>query len=99
MSQSYYKNVASIAESIQSVADEISNLEKSRNDWIRPEGTTFYVLHHTYVTRKDGTTPAHLEGIKREALKAYDEVILRKKSELEGLRFKLVKLAKQGGAA
>jgi hypothetical protein len=51
------------------------------------------------VTRDDGTTPAALQGIKREAIKAFDDLIFAKKSELEGLRFKLVNLAKQVGAA
>ena len=52
-----------------------------------------------YVTREDGTTPAPLQGIKREAIKAFDDLIFAKKSELEGLRFQLVNLAKQGGTA
>jgi hypothetical protein len=96
---SYYKQVADLAEEIQSTAREIANLEKSRNDWIRPKATTFWLGQHTYVTREDGTTPKALQGVKREALKAFDDLIFTKKSELEGLRFKLVNLAKQGGAA
>lgn len=96
---SYYKDIANIAERIKSVADELAGIKKHRNDWTRPKGATFWVGHHQYVTREDGTTPAHLEGVKREALKAYDDLIFAKQNELEGLRFKLVNLAKQGGAA
>lgn len=96
---SYYKNIAIIAEQIKEVADQIGVIEKSRSEWIKPRGATFWIGYHMHVTREDGTTPAQLEGIKREAIKAYDELISSKKSELEGLRFKLVNLAKQGGAA
>ena len=96
---SYYKNIAIIAAQIKEVADQISATEKSRNEWIRPSGATFWLGYHAHVTREDGTTHPGLEGIKREAIKAYDEMIFSKKSELEGLRFKLVNLAKQGGAA
>lgn len=95
---SYYKTVAALAEQIQTKANEISGLEKHRNDWIRPKGTTFWLDFHQTVTREDGTTPAHLQGIKREAIKAFDDLIAAKKGELEGLRFKLVNVAKQGGA-
>lgn len=95
---SYYEQVIIIAKNIQSVAEELSTLKKRRNEWVRPESATFYLLHHTYVTRKDGTTPANLEGVKREALKAFDDLIFSKQSELEGLRFRLVNVAKGGEA-
>jgi hypothetical protein len=95
----YYKQVAALAEKVQTNAEEIASLEKHRNEWIKPKGTTFWLGHHMYVTREDGTTPAVLKGVKREAIKAFDDLILAKKGELEGLRFKLVNLAKQGGAA
>ena len=96
---SYYQSVVNVAKKIQSVAQEISDLKKERNRWTEPKSASFHLLHHTYVTREDGTTPPRLEGIKREALKAYDELIFAKQNELEGLRFKLVNLAKQGGTA
>jgi hypothetical protein len=96
----YYQNISSIAEKIQSAAKEIISLEKGRERWKRPE-TEYISLggSNTYVTSKDGTTPPHLEGIKRETLKAFDQAIFAKQGELEGLRFKLVNLAKKGGAA
>ena len=96
---SYYKDVAARAEQIQRKADEIQGLEKHRNEWIKPKGTTFWLGYNQHVTREDGTTPVHLQGLKREAIKAFDELIFTKKSELEGLRFRLVNIAKQGGAA
>lgn len=96
---SYYKDVAALAEQIQKKADEIRSLEKHRDDWIRPKAASFWLGYNQYVTREDGTTPVHLQGIKREAIKAFDDLIFAKKSELEGLRFKLVNIAKQGGAA
>lgn len=96
---SYYKNITIIAGQINGVANEIGAIEKSRNEWIKPRGATFWMGYHMHVTQEDGTTPAQLEGIKREAIKAHDELLFLKKSELEGLRFKLVNLAKQGGAA
>lgn len=96
---SYFTKVASIAALIEVKAKEIASLEKSRNDWVKPECTTFLLGHHMYVTRKDGTTPEALKGVKREALKAFDDLIFAKKSELEGLRFRLVNVAKEGGAA
>ena len=94
---SYYKNVVALAEQIKEKAEQIAILEKHRNDWIIPKGTTFWLGHHRHVTAENGTTPAALQGIKREAIKAFDDLILSKKSEIEGLRFKLVNLAKQGG--
>lgn len=96
---SYHKDIAALAEEIQKKAEAIVSLEKHRNDWTRPKATTFWLGHHQHVTREDGTTPASLQGVKREAIKAFDDLIFAKKGELEGLRFKLVNLAKQGGAA
>ncbi len=93
----YYKQVADLAKQIQDKAEALASLERNRNDWIRPKGTTFWLGHNMNVTRDDGTTPVALQGLKREAIKAYDDVILTKKCELEGLRFELVNLAKQGG--
>ena len=90
----YYKNVVALAEQIKEKAEQIAILENHRNDWIKPKGTTFWLGHHRHVTAENGTTPAALQGIKREAIKAFDDLILSKKSEIEGLRFKLVNLAK-----
>ena len=95
---SYYKQVAILAGNIQSVANEIEVLKRHRNEWTKPKGATFWIGYHQHVTREDGTTPAHLEGVKREAIKAFDDLIFAKQNELEGLRFKLVNVAK-GGAA
>lgn len=95
---SYYQDMALIAKQIGKAANELEEIEKARRHWVEPRATTFWVGYHMNVTREDGSTPKQLEGIKREALKAYDEMIFSKKSELEGLRFKLVNLAKQGGA-
>lgn len=95
----YYKQVADLAKQIQDKAEALASLESDRNDWIRPKGASFWLGHHMDVTRDDGTTPVALQGVKREAIKAYDDLILAKKGELEGLRFKLVNLAKQGSAA
>lgn len=81
------------------MAEEIEGLKKHRQEWFRPNGATFWVGYHTHVTLNDGTTPPHLEGVKREAIKAFDDMIFRRKAQLEGLRFKLVNLAKQGSAA
>jgi hypothetical protein len=94
---SYYKNVAALAEQIKEKAEQIAILENHRNDWIKPKGATFWLGYHQPVTLEDGTTPAALQGVKREAIKAFDDLILSKKGEIEGLRFKLVNLAKQGG--
>jgi hypothetical protein len=91
---SYYKQVADLARQIQDKAEAITSLEKYRNDWIKPKGTTFWLGHQQHVTDEDGTTPTALQGIKREAIEAFDDLILTKKGELEGLRFKLVNIAK-----
>ncbi len=96
---SYYKGVADLAQKIQDKAEQIDSLEKHRNDWIRPKGATFWLGYHQYVTREDGTTPAALQGVRREAIKAFDDLILAKKGELEGLRFELVNIAKATGEA
>lgn len=93
---SYYGKIAAIAEKIQDSAEKLSQLKKHRSDWIKPEGTTFWVGVHQQVTRNDGTTPAHLQGIKREAIKAFDDLILAEESKLEGLRWKLIQLGKEG---
>jgi hypothetical protein len=96
---SYYKQVADLARQIQDKAEAITSLEKHRNDWIKPKGATFWLGHHQHVTDEDGTTPTALQDIKRETIKAFDDLILTKKGELEGLRFKLVNIAKATGAA
>jgi hypothetical protein len=96
---SYYKEMVEVAKQVGLTAQEIESLKRRRREWVEPKSETFHIGHHAYITREDGTTPAIFVGIKREAIKVFDDLILAKQSQLEGLRFKLVNLAKQGGAA
>lgn len=97
---SYAKQVVELAEQIREEGRKLESLESGRNRWMKPEAETFYIGSTSYwVVRKDGTVTPGLEAIQREAVKLHDAQIIAAKSRIEGLRFKLVQLAKNGGAA
>lgn len=96
----YAERIATIAKEIAAEADRLAKLEKSRSEWVTPlrEWVTIGDSRH-YIVGKDGKVAAGLEGMQREALKIHDSQIALSKSRIEGLRFKLVQVAKQGDAA
>ena len=97
---SYAKQVVELADQIREEARKLESLEKGRNRWTTPKAETFHVGSTNYwVVRENGTVTPGLEAIQREAVKLHDDQIFAAKSRIEGLRFKLVQLAKNGGAA
>lgn len=96
--QSYAEQVAEIATAIKTKAEALRAVEKARQEWTRPEGAWINIGQNTYVVRKDGTVPPILAGVQREVLAALDARTHFLNGELEGLRFKLVKLGREGGA-
>ena len=94
---SYHEEMDGIAKQMRGAVSDLRDLEKARDNWVVPEKQGFWIGYNATVTRKDGTTNPALVGVKREAIKALDDLIFKKKSEIEGLRFKLIQLGK--GAA
>ena len=96
--KTYADQVVEITQAIQAKAKEIQAIEKSRHDWTRPGGTYIHIGYQTYIVRQDGTINPLLAGVLREILAAIDNRLHTLHGELEGLRFKLVKLGREGGA-
>ena len=96
----YAERIATIAKEIGAEADRLVSLEKSRSDWVAPEREWLAIgPSKHYIVGKSGKVTAGLEGVQREMLKIHDAQIAQSKGRIEGLRFKLVQVAKQGGAA
>lgn len=97
---SYTKQIVEIAQQIEREARALGSLEEDRAEWTKPDGRRYSIGEWRYpVVRKDGTVTPGLEGVQREALAVLDGMISAQRSKIEGLRFKLVQLAKNGGAA
>ena len=96
----YAEQVVKLASEIAVEAERLAKLEKSRSEWVTPlrEWVTIGDSRH-YVVGKDGKVAAGLEGMQREALKIHDSQIALSKSRIEGIRFRLVQVAKQDAAA
>lgn len=92
--QTYADQVVGITEAIQAKAKTIKEFEKSRADWVRPEGCSIYLGRHTYIVRKDGVYPP-LAAVHREILSFFDMRLHGLHSELEGLRFQLIQLGRK----
>lgn len=96
----YAERIATIAKEIGAEADRLVSLEKSRSDWVAPEREWLDIgPSRHYIVGKSGKVTAGLEGVQREMLKIHDAQIAQSKGRIEGLRFKLVQVAKQGGEA
>lgn len=96
---SYTKQIIEITDQIAQEAHSLNSLEEDRAEWVGPEGRRLRAGPWNYhVVRKDGTVTPGLEGVQRETLKLLDGLIFVQKSKIEGLRFKLVQLGKNGGA-
>lgn len=96
----YAERIATIAKEIGAEADRLVSLEKSRSDWVAPEREWLAIgPSKHYIVGKSGKVTAGFEGVQREMLKIHDAQIAQSKGRIEGLRFKLVQVAKQGGAA
>lgn len=95
----YAAKVVEITGLILEKAKAIRVMEQARYDWTRPEGVSIHIGQHHYAIRKDGTVNPTLEGVQREVLAVIDSRLQKLNSELEGLRFKLVTLGREGGAS
>ena len=95
----YAKQVADLASEIQEKAKAILTMERSRHDWTRPEGIGIHMGQSIYVVPKNGVVPQQLAGIHREVLAYHDDRLAKLRGELEGLRYKLIMLGREGGAA
>jgi len=95
----YAKQAAALASAIQEIAKEILTMDKSRHDWTRPEGIGIYMGQLIYMVPKNGVVPQQFAGIQREVLAYHDDRLAKLHGELEGLRYKLIKLGRAGCAA
>ena len=93
----YTETIIKLTDAIDSLARTLKNLEKERDSWVNPErSTSFRMLGKARkVVRADGTITPGLEGVQRETVRLYDAEILSVKSQIEGLRYKLVLVAKE----
>ena len=89
----YADQVSKLAEAIQRKADQIRVMEKSRRSWTTPQGGSVHMGDHIYLVDAAGVRP-QVAAIHREILVYIDGRIASLTSELEGLRFKLVKLGR-----
>ena len=98
---SYTAQIIKIASEIKTVAVRLAALEEEREAWTnRNRGKNFYIGRKPYkVFQQDGTVDPRLEGVQREVIKLHDAEIIKAKSLIEGLRYKLVLAAKNGGKA
>lgn len=97
---SYTKQIVEITDQIAREACALESLEEDRAEWVKPDGRKFSAGAWRFpVVRQDGTVTPGLDGIHREAVKLLDGLIASQRSKIEGLRFKLVQLAKNGSAA
>lgn len=97
---SYAKKIADVASLIKAQADVLDRLESEKTKWTKPRTKTFHIGGvERWVVREDGTVTPGLEGVQQAAIKVHDEAIFEAKSRLEGLRYQLVKLGREGGAA
>ena len=95
--QTYAHRVAEIASKIKAKAEYIANLEQTRAEWLRPDYKVFQFGGHSYkVVLPDGKVNPPFAGIQREALAIHDGQLLKANSELEGMRWKLLQLGKEG---
>ena len=96
----YREQMKRIAEQVINQCDVIGGLERSRQDWEKPETERVKIGGMYYqVVRKDGSVMPGLEGVQAEMLKVIDNQLFIARSKLEGLRYQLVELGKKGGAA
>ena len=95
--QTYAERVVEIAGKIKAKAAYIAELERTRAEWLQPDYKTFQFGGNTYkVVLPDGKVNPDFEGIQREALALHDRQLLKANSELEGLRWRLLQLGKEG---
>lgn len=95
--KTYAERVAEIASKIKAKAEYISSLEKTRAEWLQPDYKMFEFGGQRYkVVLPDGKVNPAFAGIQREALALHDRQLLRANSELEGLRWRLLQLGKEG---
>ena len=99
ISMSYTEQIIEITSEIKTLAVRIADLEKERDAWTnRNRGKNFYIGGKSCkVFQQDGTVDPRLEGVQREAIRLHDAEIIKAKGLIEGLRYKLVRVAKNGG--
>ena len=101
ITMSYTKQIIEITSEIKTVALRIADLEDEREAWTdRKRGKSFYIGGKPCkVFQQDGTVDPRIEGVQREAISLHDAEIIKAKGLIEGLRYKLVRAAKNGGQA
>ena len=95
---SYYtEKIIEISEEMAYFARRLEQLHDTRDLWVNPKrGGSFIVggENRKVVHPDDGSIINGLEGVQREAVKLHDAEILIVESRIEGLRYKLVTIAK-----
>ena len=93
----YTETIIKLTDAIDSLARTLKGLEEERDTWVNPARSASFRMLGTArrVVRADGTITPGLEGVQREAVRLYDAEILSVKSQIEGLRYKLVLAAKE----
>ena len=92
----YAEQVAALASAIQEKAKEILTMDESRHDRTRPKGVGIHMGQHIYMIPMNGVVPQQFAGIQREVLAYHDAHLTKLHGELEGLRYKLIKLGRTG---
>ena len=93
----YTETIIKLTDAIDSLARTLKGLEEERDTWVNPLRSASFRMLGTArrVVRENGTITPGLEGVQREAVKLYDAEILSVESQIEGLRHKLVLVAKE----
>lgn len=95
----YEQRIAELAKAIAAACEQLKSLEAGRAIWSQPNAMRLNMGHdYLYLVTNSGKVWPGLEGLQREALAYIDKRIASKKGEIEGLRFKLIALGREGGA-
>lgn len=91
---SYAIQVRDLAKQITGKATTIAEMEEARVRWTTPGNMSIWIGEHLTVVRPDGVNPA-LAGVQREAVAYIDSRLHKLRSEMEGLRFRLIQLGRE----
>lgn len=93
----YAETIIELTDAIGGLARKLERLHDARDLWVNPKRSGSFSVGGVSrkVVQPDGTITPGLEGVQREAVRLYDAEILSVKSQIEGLRYKLVLVAKE----
>lgn len=97
--EAYAANLKSLAKEVLDSVARVNNLQQSHKEWTTPESVRVNVGRYIYLVRKDGTVVPGLERAHNEVVNYIENEIELEMGRLEGLRFKIAQLGRQGGAA